>query len=243
MPIRASTSRARSWVRRSPTQELTWRSSGVKRATAPVERTSRPVARRRQWRSASQGFHKHRRRKEQCLPLLPRPGKPAILVWEPARIAKHRLCGLPCRARTRDEETFVGRPLQRAADRRSDEETGAGTVPAVSPDAARAIAALVAHALPRRQGNLHQLPQSPWLAEPAPTPPSYDKRELLQLPHRAPRALPLGAPAGHGRLRELPRTTWHKQPATAQGANAAGVRLLPRHQPPPHGADTPQLHP
>src|SRR2546427_1388938 len=41
----------------------------------------------------------------------------------------------------------------------------------------------------------------------------------------------MGAPSSDGKLRDLPRTARNQQPAVAQGADAAGVRFLPRYKP------------
>ena len=76
-----------------------------------------------------------------------------------------------------------------------------GTVPAVPPDAAGAVAALFAHALSRGQGHVHQLPQPAWQPESEPTAAKYDQRKLPQLPYRTPGPVSVGASPGHGELR------------------------------------------
>src|SRR5262245_55800250 len=51
----------------------------------------------------------------------------------------------------------------------------------------------------------------------------------------------MGAPAGHGKLRELPRAARHQQSAIVEGADASRMRFVSRYQPAPYDADTAQF--
>ena len=133
--------------------------------------------------------------------------------------------------------------LRSAADRtRRHQEAATGVVPAVPPDAAGAVAALLAHAVSRGQSHLHQLPQPAWQPESEPAVTKLDQRELPQLPYRTARPVSVGASSGHGELRQLPRAARQQQSAIAEGADAAGLRLLPRREPPPHTAAAAWFH-
>src|SRR5579864_1077382 len=74
-----------------------------------------------------------------------------VLERQPARVARHGLRGLPPSEAGYTSGALFRRALQRSAlGKPGSKKVAAGVVPAMPPDAARAIAALVAHALSRR---------------------------------------------------------------------------------------------
>ncbi len=152
-----------------------------------------------------QGFQQLDRRAKRRLLSVPFTRQPAVLEGQPARIARDGLRGLPPGEAGAAGLALVRHPLQRSADREpGGQEVAAGTLSAVSPDAPRTVAALLAHAVSRRQGDVHELSQPARHSQPEAVDSEHGQRELPHLPYRASWSFPVGAPAGDGKLRQLP---------------------------------------
>src|SRR5215469_4211139 len=103
------------------------------------------------------------------------------------------------------------------------EDAATRVMPTVPRNATCPAAAFISHALSRRQGDLHKLPQSPWHSQSQPTDPKHHQRKLSGLPYGAPRTISLGTPTRNGKLCKLSRTPWNQQSTTFKSTHAPSL--------------------
>ena len=167
-------------------------------------------------------------------------GQPDVLEGQPARVARHGLRRL--------SPGHYGSPAQRYAElSASDSRYGTPLTEHVGTKKPQPELCLQCHQMrraqlqrsshmPYREGkvtctschNPHGSPNPSQLLQ------STINENCYQLPCRAAGAISVGTPSGHGKLRQLPRAARQQQPPAVEGAYAAGMRLLPRFQPPSH---------
>ena len=189
-----------------------------------------------------QGFQHSCRGTKLGLPVLPHQRQSDVLAGQPARVAGHGLRGLPQRPLWQPGRTICGAGF-------TESRYGAPLTEHVGTKKPQPELCLQCHQMrraqlqrsshmPYREGkvtctschNPHGSPNPSQLLQ------STINENCISCHTERRGPVPVGASPGHGELRQLPRAARQQQSTIAEGADAAGLRLLPRCEPSPHAA-------